>query len=165
MVLLIKKGFFPNEVCPLYFSEKYRPQKSKQIHCKVKCAHLVPEPSSRWRRHVVPGSKEKNHIENLILVDTVFGHVSLDAYLELMRCRSVGKKVVTSSQKSCRWGLVPMKKRQNMAKSRSSDGSVPMTGADGCWWLWKVVCRWSWRKVQELPIDSWWCTDRLWKMT
>jgi len=35
-------------------------------------------------------------------VDTIFGHVSLDAYLELMRCRSADKKVVTSSQKSCR---------------------------------------------------------------
>ena len=43
------------------------------------------------------GSKTK-----LMGVDTIFGHVSLDAYLELMRCRSADKKVVTSSQKSCR---------------------------------------------------------------
>jgi hypothetical protein len=28
--------------------------KNKHIRRKVKCAHLVPEPSSRWRRHVVP---------------------------------------------------------------------------------------------------------------
>jgi len=46
MVLLIKKDFFPDEVCPLYFSEKYRLSKSKNIHRKVKCAHLVLEPGS-----------------------------------------------------------------------------------------------------------------------
>ena len=43
MVLLIKKDFFPGEVCPLYFSEKYILSKSKHIHRKVKCAHLVPD--------------------------------------------------------------------------------------------------------------------------
>ena len=79
-------------------------------------------------------------------VDTVFGHVSLDEYLELMRCKSAGRDVVTSLQKSCRWGLVPMRKRQSMAKSKSGDGFVPMTGADGCRWLWEMVCRWSWKK-------------------
>jgi len=36
------------------------------------------------------------------LVDTVFGHVSLAARLELMRCRSAGRGVVISLQKSCR---------------------------------------------------------------
>ena len=46
MVLLIKKDFFPGEVCP-YFSEKYRFLKSKHVHRKVKCVHLVPEPGSR----------------------------------------------------------------------------------------------------------------------
>ena len=35
-------------------------------------------------------------------VDTVFGHVSLGAYLELMRYRSAGGRVETSLQKSCR---------------------------------------------------------------
>jgi len=47
MVLLNKKDLLLDEVCPLYFSEKYRLSKSKQIHYKVKCAHLVPEPGSR----------------------------------------------------------------------------------------------------------------------
>jgi len=50
MVLLRKKiSFlvFPGEVCPLYFSEKYRLSKSKHVHRKVKCDHLVPEPGSR----------------------------------------------------------------------------------------------------------------------
>jgi len=97
-------------------------------------------------------------------VDTVFGHVSLDVYLELMRCRSAGRDVVTSLQKSCWWGLMPMRKRQGMAKSRSGDGFVPMTGEGGCRWLWEMICRWSWMRAQELSIDSWWCTDRLWKI-
>jgi len=44
MMLLIKKDFFPGEVCPLYFFEKYRFSKSEHVHRKVKCAHLVPEP-------------------------------------------------------------------------------------------------------------------------
>jgi len=47
MVLLTKKDFFPGEVCPLYFSEKYCISKSKHIHRKVKCADLVPEPGNR----------------------------------------------------------------------------------------------------------------------
>jgi len=56
MVLLAKKDFFSNEVCPLYFSEKYRSSKSEQIHRKVKCAHLVSEPVHRKMHHtdVVP---------------------------------------------------------------------------------------------------------------
>jgi len=41
-----------------------------------------------------------------------------------------------------------MGKRQDMAKSRSGDGFMPMTGVHGCRWLQKVACRWSWRKVQ-----------------
>ena len=36
-----------------------------------------------------------------------------------------------------------MRKQQGVAKSRSDDGFVPMTGADGCRWLWEVVHRWS----------------------
>jgi len=44
---LEKKDFFPDEVCPLYFSKKYGLSKSKHIHRKVKCAHLVSEPGSR----------------------------------------------------------------------------------------------------------------------
>jgi len=44
---LEKKDFFLDEVCPLYFFEKYRLSKSKHIHRKVKCAHLVSEPGSR----------------------------------------------------------------------------------------------------------------------
>ena len=36
-------------------------------------------------------------------VDTVFGHVSLDAHLELMKHRSAGWVMVASLQKSCRW--------------------------------------------------------------
>ena len=103
-------------------------------------------------------------LARLPIVDTIFGHVSLDAHLELMKCRSVGGKMVTSLQESCRWGLVPMGKRQDMTKSRSGDGFVPMTSIDGCRWLWKVVYRWLWRKAQGLLIDSWWCTDRLWKI-
>jgi len=44
---LEKKDFFIDEVCPLYFFEKYRLSKSKHIHRKVKGAHLVPKPGSR----------------------------------------------------------------------------------------------------------------------
>ena len=94
-------------------------------------------------------------------VDTIFGHISLDACLELMRWRSAGGQVVAGLQKSCRWGSVPMGKWQNMTKSRSGDGFMPMTSADGCRWLWKAVCRWSWRKTQGLPIDSWRCTGQI----
>jgi len=32
-------------------------KETKHIHRKVKCAHLVPEPDSRWHSHVVLGSK------------------------------------------------------------------------------------------------------------
>jgi hypothetical protein len=35
--------------------------KVKHIHCKVKCAHLVPEPDNRLPKHVVPGSKRKRN--------------------------------------------------------------------------------------------------------
>jgi len=59
-----EKDFFPDKVCPLYFSEKCRVWKSKHIHRKVKCAHLVSEPGSRWHRHVVPGSKKKSPHRN-----------------------------------------------------------------------------------------------------
>ena len=62
-----KDFFFLDEVYPLYFSEKYSLSKSNHIHRKVKCAHLVPEPVSRWRRHVVPRLKRKVHVEILIL--------------------------------------------------------------------------------------------------
>ena len=46
------------------FIKKKILQKSKHIHRKVKCAHLVPEPCSTWRRHVVPESKKKNPRRN-----------------------------------------------------------------------------------------------------
>ena len=36
-------------------------------------------------------------------VDTIFGHVSLDTHLELMKHRSAGWVMVASLQKSCRW--------------------------------------------------------------
>jgi hypothetical protein len=49
-----------DEVYPLYFSEKYMIWKSKHIHCKVKCAYLVIESGSKWRRHVMPRSKKKS---------------------------------------------------------------------------------------------------------
>jgi len=52
-----------------------------------------------------------------------------------------------------------MGKQQNMTKSRSDDGFMSMTSADGCRWLRRAVCRWSWRKTQGLPIDSSRCTD------
>jgi len=74
-------------------------------------------------------------LARLPIVDTIFGLVSLDAHLELMKCRSVGGKMVTSLQESCRWGLVAMGKRQDMTKSRSGDGFVLMTSIDGCRWL------------------------------
>jgi hypothetical protein len=49
------------EVVPLALCNKSCLQKKgKHIHRKVKCAHLVPEPDSRWLDHVVPGSKKKN---------------------------------------------------------------------------------------------------------
>ena len=41
---LKKEDFFSREVCRLYFYEKYKLLKSKHIHRKVKCDHLVPEP-------------------------------------------------------------------------------------------------------------------------
>ena len=39
-------------------------KETKHIHRKVKCAHLVPEPDSRWRSHVVPGSKVEEITDN-----------------------------------------------------------------------------------------------------
>ena len=36
-----------------------------------------------------------------------------------------------------------MMKQQNVAKSRSSDGSVPMIDVDSCRWLREVICRWT----------------------
>jgi len=40
-------------------------------------------------------------MENVVPIDTVFGHVSLDMHLELMKYRSVDGAVVTSLQGSC----------------------------------------------------------------
>ena len=85
---LEKKDFFPGEVCPLYFSEKYRLSKSKHIHRKVKCAHLVPEPGSRWRRHVVLGSKKKNHLKTFGTNMHRYMHRT-DVVLELAGRRSI----------------------------------------------------------------------------
>jgi len=45
-----------------------------------------------------------------------------------------------------------MMKQQNMAKSRSGDGFMPMTDADGCRWLRKVISRWIQKEAQELSI-------------
>ena len=59
MVLLSKKISFLVK-CAHFTFLKVNAFKSKQIHRKVKCAHLVPEPGIRWRGHVVPGSKKKN---------------------------------------------------------------------------------------------------------
>jgi len=67
-----------------------------------------------------------------ICVDTIFGHVSLNTYLELMRSRSARRKSGGWFADELPMGLVPMGKRRNMTKSRSSDGIVPMTSTDGC---------------------------------
>ena len=75
-------------------------------------------------------------------VDTVFGHVSLDVYLELMRCRSAGGRVVTSLQKSCRWGLVPMRKWRDMTKARSGD-RYTLRNLLHRWLRLKVVRQWD----------------------
>ena len=44
---LEKNISFLDEVCPMYLYEKYSLSKSKHVHGKVKCAHLVPELGSR----------------------------------------------------------------------------------------------------------------------
>ena len=46
------------------FLKSVRFENTKHIHRKVKCAHLVPEPGSRWRRCLVPGSKKKSLQKN-----------------------------------------------------------------------------------------------------
>jgi len=125
----------------------------------TKLGEVIAERRHYWR--------EFQSINDFILqnwgacVDTVFGHVNLDTHLELIKCRSAGGEMVTSLQRSCRWRLVSMGKQPNMTKSRCGDAFMPMTSADGCRWLWKVVCRCLWRKAQGLPIDSWQCTDWL----
>ena len=43
---------------------------------------------------------KKEYVEHI--VDTIFGHVSLDTHLELMKCRSADGAMVTSLQGSCR---------------------------------------------------------------
>jgi len=68
-------------------------------------------------------------------VDTVFGHVYFDTYLELMKCRSADGAMVTSLQGSCRWRWLPMRKQPDMTKSRSDDVFVPMISAGVCQWL------------------------------
>ena len=57
---LEKKDFFSWWSVPTLLFCIVKSAKNKQIHRKVKCAHLVPESGSRWRRHVVPGSKRKS---------------------------------------------------------------------------------------------------------
>jgi len=65
----------------------------------------------------------------MILYSKIGGHVLtpfLDTYLrtriwELKKYRSAGERVVTSYQRCCRWGLMPMAKQQNVAKSRGVD--------------------------------------------
>ena len=56
-----------------------------------------------------------------ICVDTIFGHVSLDTHLELMKRRSTDWAMVASLQESCRWRMVPMEKQVNMTMSRDGD--------------------------------------------
>jgi len=69
---------------------------------------------------------EENFGALMILHSEIGGHVLtpfLDMYLwtriwELMRCRSVGERVVIGYQRSCRWVMMPVTKQQNVAKSR-----------------------------------------------
>ena len=110
------------------------------------------------RRHYC---REFRSINDFILqnwgacVDTVFGHVSFDTYLELVKWRSADGVMVTSLQGSCRWRWLPMGRQPNMTKFRSDDIFVPMTSAVVCRWLEQVVCRWLRRKAWRLPNDSW----------
>ena len=97
-------------------------------------------------------------------VDTIFGHVSLDAHLEVMGCRLAGGEIMTGLQENCWWGLMPIGKQPNMTKSRSGDAFMPMTSTDGCRWLRNAVCRWFWGKAQELPINSGWYAGRSWRV-
>jgi len=55
----------------------------------------------------------------------------LNTYLELMRSRSAGRKSGGWIADELPMGLVPMGKRRNMTKFRSSDGIMPMTSTDG----------------------------------
>ena len=65
----------------------------------------------------------------MILYSEIGGHVLtpfLDMYLwariwELMKYRSAGGRMVTSYQRSCQWGLMPMAKQQDIAKSKDGD--------------------------------------------
>ena len=107
----------------------------------TKLGGVIAERHHYWR--------EVRSINDFILrnwgacVDTVFGHVSFEAHLELMKCRSADGAMVTSLQGSCRWRSILMGEQPNMTKSRSGDAFMPMANADGCRWRWKVVCRWS----------------------
>ena len=90
------------------------------------------------RRHYC---REFRSINDFILwnwgacVDTIFGRVSFDTHLELMKCRSADGAMVTSLQGSCRWRWLPMGRQPNMTKSRSDDIFVPMTSAGVCRWV------------------------------
>ena len=85
----------------------------------------------------------------MILYSEIRGHVLtpfLDTYLwthiwELVKYRSAGERVMTGYQRSCRWGLMSMAKRQDVAKSEGGGRSMPMTDASGCRYRWKVICR------------------------
>jgi len=88
------------------------------------------------------------------IVDTVFGHVSFDTYLGLVKYRSADEATVTSLQGSCRWRWLPKGKQLNVTKSRGGDVFVPMTSINVCRWPQQEVCRWLWRKAWRLPIDS-----------
>jgi len=68
-------------------------------------------------------------------VDTIFGHVSLDTYLELMRGRSASRKMVAGLQMNCRWGYCRWESDGIWLNPGSSDEVVPMTSNNG--WGWR----------------------------
>ena len=47
--------------------------------------------------------RDKTAQDSICFVDTIFGHVSLDANLGLVKYRSTDEATVTSLQGSCRW--------------------------------------------------------------
>ena len=75
-------------------------------------------------------------------VDTVFGHISFDVYLELIKNRSADEATVTSLKGSCRWRWLPMRKLLNKTKSRGGDVFVPMISISVCRWPQQMICRW-----------------------
>jgi len=80
-------------------SRNLQENRAKVVHI-TKLGEIIME-----RRHYY---REFRSINDFILqnwgacVDTVFGHVSFDTHLELIRCKSADGAVVTSLQGSCR---------------------------------------------------------------